>query len=295
VLSIIASLLGSPMWLAALYSYSFDPINLYWTIAMWFVPGIAVMQYCALILPIQSQSLNDKCSWPLLPWWKSRRDSAESQKSLGSIESQTNTYWHSSLSNSSTRKPTELYSMDALEKELAGNSSGLLTFAAQADFTSENILFLNRVRDWTANWGTFSRTPENRQQLFKEGVLIFVELVYLNTATFAINIDSDVYKALLEVFGEAAKQFPNCPSTSDSFIPQFGKSTSLGSLNNFDHKELFVSTHDDPGRETVILVKTLSSSIQIPDAFNEHVYDTAVHDIKNLVLQNTWMKYVDSV
>jgi len=208
-----ARLPGSPLWLAALYSLAFKPVNRWWVPPMWLAPGIIVMQFCTIFFPI-------------IEIFEHRHNIQKTLHSLGSdstlYSTSTHTEYEKDPNTASTTKLFEelhassigrLYSLAALERALLINPSPLLHFAATQDFTAENIVFLTEIRCWREAWkaapkdsNTGEITEDARTRLFQMAVEIFLTSVYEKTAGFPINIESHVNKDLTALFGPAVPE-----------------------------------------------------------------------------------------
>ena len=121
---------------------------------------------------------------------------------------------------------SELYSMKALEKALATNTTPLLRFSALKDFSGENISFLKHVHDWKATWtAAASQQPppprfpltrksnklpallDNetlRRHQFTFAVEIYVSFISPQYSDFPINISCAQLKDLESIFCHAA-------------------------------------------------------------------------------------------
>lgn len=205
---------GAPLWLAALYSLAFKPVNRWWVPPMWLAPGIVVMQFCTIFFPI-------------IEIFEHRHDI---QKTLHSIGSDTTLYATSTHTEYAEKDPNavstsklfeelhassigRLYSLTALERALLINPSPLLHFAATKDFTAENIVFLTEIRCWREAWkaapkdlNTGEVTEDARTRLFQMAVEIFITSVYEKTAEFPINIEGHINKELTALFGPAVPE-----------------------------------------------------------------------------------------
>lgn len=69
-------------------------------------------------------------------------------------------------SMSSQEKNKDIYSMASLEMQISKNVDPLLRWAAQKEFTAENIVFLRAVRDFKKKWSLAAkRGPLNEDQM----------------------------------------------------------------------------------------------------------------------------------
>ncbi|EGC49837.1 conserved hypothetical protein [Histoplasma capsulatum var. duboisii H88] len=212
------------------------------------------------------------------------------------------------------------YSIAALERVLKGDSALFLHFAATHDFSGENIMFLNHVRDWKAAW---AQSPANlkfqkpnaeevgnyRRHLYNVALEIYVTYVHLFGAEFPVNIESEIYHDLKTVFMPAAMslmrlpkrksaQFgvPATPTDIESTIAVFPIQPAADS-DVCLRKRTPAQEYEDilyRGYQNIVnMVPRLPPDAVIPDTFNEAVYDEAAASVKVLILRNTWPKYVD--
>jgi hypothetical protein len=101
----------------------------------------------------------------------------------------------------SASKARDLYSMASLELQISKNLDPLLRWAAEKEFTAENIIFLRAVRDFKRKWFMAlkrrgSLSVEAQRERYEDAALIWFKLVNPSTAKFNINID---YKTLKEL------------------------------------------------------------------------------------------------
>lgn len=209
VLCIVSGLPGSPLWIAAVFSKAFKPVNPWFVPPMWLAPGIIVMQFATIFFPIfeiyehrrsihkraDSFSSSDTTSW-------SASFIAEKVNQLRPKSSATE------LLEELNSTVGRLYSIGALERALLVNPEPLLQYAARQDFTAENIVFLTQVRDWRQAWQSAPRNPstdlitEDAQiRLFRMAIEIFATSVDEKTADFPINIEGHMRKDLAAVLG----------------------------------------------------------------------------------------------
>ena len=233
--------------------------------------------------------------------------------------------------SSGSSRNAEMYTMAALEKSLKINPKPLLLFAAHKDFSGENIKFLELVNEWKENWlapssprpaFTRSSMPDTRDQLalrrtqFALGVTIYSLFVHGDYAPYPINISSSQSLELDALFGPtAAKLHPrkgSKHSSTSSFDAPWAAKLS-DDLENATIKDQFsVTTTAIGGDQDIILLrpeqkvyneiqsynlqkarKQLPKDTIIPDNFGATAFDNVEKHIKQLVLTNTWPKFVN--
>lgn len=161
-----------------------------------------------------------------------------------------------------------LMTMTALNRVLSENPGLLQDFSAQRDFSGENIAFLTRL----AKWKEFAPVA-TRRQTYNAALRLYIDFISPRDADFPLNLSSPQRKALERGFeaqaravcGEASVSpaLPFCepPKTASSTAP----AAAPGSLHY-------------PG--------------DVPEAFHDGVFDEAKTHVENLVLTNTWPKFV---
>jgi hypothetical protein len=223
----------------------------------------------------------------------------------------------SSTATSVSSRRREMYTMAALEKALAVNATPLLHFAATKEFTGENIVFLMQVRDWRAAWNRAVRdlgtvTGQVRYRLFNIGVEIFATSVHTKTADFPVNVEGKIRSNLEAVFGPAVVGMKHLdenivdPFNHHSFgsigleppkppSSKFGYDIGLSRSNDSDHtasesqENFFPSAKPDLD----VIPEVPETAADIPDNFDEHIFDEAETSVKYMVITNTWPKFVD--
>ena len=258
----------------------------------------------------------------------------EKQRHTGTISSDSTKVGRNSLvshkpstTSSGSSRRGEMYTMQALEKALATNSTPLLLFASLKDFSGENIAFLKEVRDWKANWSRSS--PKNsfirkagdehqhdeilRRRQFNAGVQIYASFVSLRYSGFPINLSSAHLKELEAMFeGAAALVNAHLPEHSanpfdDGWTSQ-AVSTDSEAIPMKNNASMF-STNDS---KTTISIRSnatrgfsetqtvqmndfgtrVPSWVEVPSHFGPEAFKNAEESIKYMVLTNTWPKFV---
>lgn len=232
------SLPGSPLWIAAVFSTAFKPVNPWFVPPMWLAPGIIVMQFATIFFPIfeifeHRNSMHKRVDSFSSSDMTLRSTSFDSEK-LGQSQP---SHSANELLNDLHSSVGRLYSIGALERALLINPEPLLQYAARKDFTAENIVFLTQVRDWRQAWQSAPRNPstglvtEDAQvRLFRMAIEIYATSVDDKTADFPINIEGYIRKDLAAVLGPAvlnglagfaARSGSNCSTGMDKHgVPQ---------------------------------------------------------------------------
>lgn len=328
-LCVISGLPGTPLWIAAVFSVEFKPVNIRWVPPMWLAPGIVVMQIVTIFFPIYEayiSRIHMRTTMSLIKDWeeKGSHDSEPSFTSEGTTQA--------SLGISTRSK--EIFSMASLEKALVVNPLPLLHFAASKDFTAENIIFLMRVREWRQAYATAPRllntstlTSEAQNLLFRMAVDIYTTCVLDTVSDFPINIDHNVRKELDLVFGPAVphNKLRTSDDSSDSspwnmdwdalekapiqveveritFSRELSddsvqtiwknKTKSVKTQSSVTTAPVSLSDDEDPIFAPHPAIAPLGvTRAKIRPGFDGTVFDTAEASIKYLVLTNTWRKF----
>ncbi|KAJ5397025.1 hypothetical protein N7509_005138 [Penicillium cosmopolitanum] len=303
---VIAALPGSPMWLVALYSPSqtWADINRYWVPALWFAPGIMTMEAVTIFLPcyelVVSMRQRNRILGKLQAWYEKKADDTDE------LDSET------PRSQSEVSRLPEVYSRKALERCLEDDSSALLRFAAAKEFSGENIIFLNYVRDWKAAWAEINeqkpvydwkRDPlHHRLHFFKIAVEIYAACVDLRIAKFPINIESRIYSDLTEMFGDAVQLIGQSVPGGDGIrispesymVPTHRKKFSTVITLEEDTHALCLDAYPQESQSIMHIEPRLPHSVIVPLDFTASAFDKAERSVKNLVFTNTWPKFIDS-
>ncbi|KIW71750.1 hypothetical protein PV04_03884 [Phialophora macrospora] len=313
IYSVVSGLPGAPLWLAALYSTAFKPVNRWWVPPMWLAPGIVVMQFITIFFPVYEifkSRVQMRQTLAILESWEDRRGIM--QKSSHAHSSRASSDQPSTTSS----QQRELYSMASLEKALAVNPTPLLKFAATRDFTAENVLFLIQVRHWKEAYTSALRTSNPvsesaKSQLFNSAVDIYISRVNDKTTEFPINVESKVRQNLDRIFGPAVPtgRLVSDEDMNDHEAENWVKSPTTTSTFHMGNR-----AHSDDSTYTLTATQVLTSfpvekneplfpphpgvaplgesRAKMRPGFDEHIFDAAQNSIKYLVLTNTWQKFV---
>ncbi|KAL7272043.1 hypothetical protein RUND412_005168 [Rhizina undulata] len=304
-LAILFSLPALPLWSCTLFTPDFYVMNWYWPPNLWFVPGLAAMEFVILFFPLHEihefKSLQRKA----------REDPVRSKCSK--------------------------YSVAALEKALRDDIDRLEEFAATKDFTGENIQFLKRVGKWKEQWRLLEKDERSGKKksgdalqlpqkalktLYDAAEDIFLSLVNRDTSNFPLNLDDDIYRSIDRVFGESnpgvtvtmatmamslSALTPAVPAHSDmSKMP--GRSMIAPFAEEYFPNPVSTITRKTPGRrgfrelrtpsdgdESLEMMAIHQNKCELPCGFGIKVFDQAEAAVKHMVLTNTWIRYVDSL
>ncbi|EXJ72712.1 uncharacterized protein A1O5_03859 [Cladophialophora psammophila CBS 110553] len=328
---IVAGLPASPMWLVALYAPPLQTTtDRYFVPPLWFSPSIVIMQASVIFVPFfqifKHRKLETETREIIAEWEEKQKfdGSSDAGSRTAAVRSRTST--RQSVKSTTSARQGEMYTMSALETTLKLNPTPLLMFSALKDFSGENISFLIHVRDWKANWLTAAprsgvlrkqgptriQHPDVVRRQFQQAVGIYASFVSLKYSEFPINISSahlrdleavfEQYAALVcaEPTSNAATPFENYWSStvSEDLESQMGKdqlsvvSTVIGAGGRDELKRDTSESLQLQQLKMTNFGERLPANIGIPDAFDETVFDKAELSIKELVLTNTWAKFV---
>lgn len=231
---------------------------------MWFVPGLAAMEFIILFFPL--------------------------------MEIYTFTHLQKKAREEPGHNKFSKYSAAALECALRNESDldRLEEFAATKDLTGENIMFLKSVAAWKAKFHASENngTPEGmqwavRRELYDEAEQIWGRLIDQETAHFPLNIDDSIYRSLERVFGStntcssASSRSNIAPFADDVWL---AKRSSQSDCIELCTKEASVSVSENDWM-----------GLPGGPGFCKELFDRAESSVRQMVLENTWIRYVDSL
>lgn len=199
-----------------------------------------------------------------------------------------------------TNSGESILTMGALEYVLERNPEPLQKFSALRDFSGENIAFLRSVAEWKSSLPPSAQGPEKSQdsvtqqlvrERFNSALRIYTSFISSRDAEFQVNLSSSDLKKLECIFENSARILYGDKQEVDPATPfdAFGGPAKVES-----------SSASSNGSEVAIISDSSSGHIgdmalywgEIPDEFDETVFDDSEASIKYLVLTNTWPKFV---
>jgi hypothetical protein len=167
-----------------------------------------------------------------------------------------------------------LLTMTALNRVLQEHPIPLQEFSAYHDFSGENIAFLTSLSKWKATWSNASGLDqEQRTGMFNAALNIYIDYISPRDAEFPLNLSFAQLQALEIVFEFSARVV--CGETRVDPVAPFA----------FEPPP---SRRSD-GSETALQSRYTG---EISELFGPNVFDEAEGHIKDLVLTNTWPKFV---
>ena len=295
-----------------------------------FSPSIMLMQSFMIFWPCIVVWRNRRLEAEtrhIIAEWEARKKCAGSLSSDSTkVASKSKFSLKSSTTSTARSCNGDMYTMSTLEKTLHLNPKPLLLFAALRDFSGENVSFLTHLNDWKKNWApttpvktSFLRKDEIesrteraiRREQYNLAVHIYSAFASMQYSEFPINI-SHVHQRELEVMfalaaakinskvaKNAATPFDDWPGTDDleSSLIKDGVSVTTIGVNSTDD---FMSSPEKRHYSQVQSFKLsdvrsrLPDDIEVPSAFGAGAFDNAEKSIKELVLTNTWPKFVNA-
>ncbi|KAL8798370.1 MAG: hypothetical protein Q9182_006719 [Xanthomendoza sp. 2 TL-2023] len=305
-LAILAGLPGTPLWLVAVYSDKINGISKYWNPAMWFLPGLIIMQTVTIISPLcevykgrkRVQILNQD----LKDFDKKQRNSM-----AGANVSVTTTSTKTKGSGSS-RVPIK--SMEDCLQDNGLEWLAFFHFCTTKTFNGENLAFLDRTNKFKAEWrrmvtlrkGTYNNP---RLQMFRTAVHIYLTLIW-KTAKYPINIPCHISRDLAGLFQEAATivvaTSPPIARSASNVTPW---DEPADPFNGGDHplrpmlpySSIRGSTIDSITELDLVALEDSSDPLtgyHVPVVFDDRCFDAAYDSIKHMMWEQPYQDFIKS-
>ena len=289
-------------------------------------PGLLTIEIVTLGFPIYAMFQNKKAA-------RETSDALASfdQKHLQSFDEGT-TLADSSTPSLKTKRSTKassslkkgkMYPMESLDASLYGNHDGLQVYASCMELNGENIIFLTKVITFSQKCQTTFQSAcastsdfrTARASMFRHALGIFVSLVHNNTASYPINIESNIYTHLDRIFGPATAlvasvKHPRSPSivSSSKITPwddgpadsnnnqdgYFGSSYPMQSMKSpvNESREQIVPQPDAGEKSELELNAEALDGVDVPADFDDRVFDAAFKSVRFMVWSETWQRYM---
>lgn len=263
-------------------------------------------------------------TFPILQIFKHRKAARETQAILADFDAKKLYSEPSTTGSLATRstgsKRGKMFPMESLDECLTTNSDSLQIYASCMELNGENIIFLTKVLGFQSKWNVdFSKIRNSsraRMGMFRAALSIYVTLVYSDTASYPVNIESPIYVKLESIFGAATKLVASrrnseSPSTPISSVTPWDEpqseplveSSMLESAGMYPMRNMSLSTSparrsiDNDSREHIISLdedpQDTLAGFRVPAEFDEHVFDAAFKSIKYMVWSETWQRYMN--
>ncbi|KAH7015751.1 hypothetical protein EDB80DRAFT_345076 [Ilyonectria destructans] len=303
----LANLHATPMWLVALYVPAMAPVNDVWIPPQWIAISIMLLEIFTIFFPcwevMRHQNLRQETLDSIAQWELNNKGLGKSSRSVATgsttMAGSVLTAW-SKDGSVKTNSGESILTMGALEYVLERNPEPLQKFSALRDFSGENIAFLRSVAEWKSSLPPSAQGPEKSQdsvtqqlvrERFNSALRIYTSFISSRDAEFQVNLSSSDLKKLEVIFENSARILYGDKQEVDPAIPfdTFGGPAKVES-----------SSASSNGSEVAIISDSSSGHIgdmalywgEIPDEFDETVFDDSEASIKYLVLTNTWPKFV---
>ena len=197
--------------------------------------------------------------------------------------------------------------MTALEHALRWNAEPLQKFAALKDFSGENISFLTHLTAWKKAWAQQGREKHSLKlpsevresdetslrSHFNRALRLYAAFVSPEHAEFPVNISSNTLKTLESIFGKATELLYGDTRSECS------SNVAAPFLDAQTKSSIIIDMTAVPRPGSASSEKTFSSEAvwywgDVPESFSGSIFDDAEHEIKYLVLTNTWPKFVNA-
>ncbi|KAG5978496.1 hypothetical protein E4U55_006157 [Claviceps digitariae] len=312
----VAGLHATPMWLIALYVPEMEAVNKYFVPPQWIAISIWVLQVFTVFLPCwevrRATTLRQETLNSIAQWESKNNASSSSAKSFANtastvVDSLMTGNKSTAGSIKSTDSQESILTMSALEYVLERNPAPLQEFSSLRDFSGENVAFLTSVAEWKASPPKSARngskdepTQELIRERFSRALRIYAEFISINDAEFPINISSPELKKLETLFESSARAL-------------YGSKRAVDPVSPFEFAAAATAAAVPPSAKAVDATSTTTSEMcldeddeyvdsarrghvqfwgEIPEGFDESVFDESEKHVKYLVLTNTWPKFV---
>ncbi|KAH5727898.1 hypothetical protein HBI18_112310 [Parastagonospora nodorum] len=284
----LSGLHATPMFLIASYSRAFDKVNAYFPPSQWIQLHTMVLEGFLIFVP----------AYQVIKLWQTNRKVIYSNDKW-ETSSQSTTIRVNGGDKGSTFELVEkdqvlryasngyngdrLLTMTALNRVLHKHPEPLQEFSAYNDFSGENIAFLTRVAKWKVTWSRdLSLDQEQRADMYNAALKIYIDFISPRDAEFPLNLASAQLKDLEAVFEASARKVCG-KARVDPTLP-------FAFEMPFTFDVPVSREHDD---EEAILESRYTGDIS--RQFGINVFDQALNHVKNLVLTNTWPKFVNEI
>ncbi|KAF2826292.1 putative GprK-type G-protein coupled receptor protein [Ophiobolus disseminans] len=273
----LSGLHATPMFLIASYVPAFNKVNAYFHPSQWIHLNTLFIEIFTVFIP----------AYQIIKLWQTRRKvTSPNQTWAPSSPSITLDTLHTTTpsSKSSSISLIEkdqilryvhadhadgLYTLTALTRVLEEHPTPLQDFSAHHDFSGENIAFLTRAAKWKKEWCKgFEKEESHRRDMFNAALRIYIDFISTRDAEFPLNIASNQLKELEAVFEGAARVL--CGNAWVETALPFA----FDALPSHRSDEIEIHTGE------------------IVDQFGPRVFEDVQMHVMDLVLTNTWPKFV---
>ncbi|KAL8946029.1 MAG: hypothetical protein Q9222_007518 [Ikaeria aurantiellina] len=298
-LAIVAGLPGTPLWLIAVYSDWLTGVSKYWNGAMWFAPGLIMMEMTAILMP-------------LMQCWKIHKQAQETERALSDFDRKLQhgvsdpnaSTINTSVKTRSTRGSMEtMESLDKCLTEMGSTFTEFLQYCTTKSFNGENLMFLEKAikfkADWTRMMSSTALTQDQvRLTMYRAAVHIYLTSVCEKTAPFQINIEGRYYDRLKSLFDAAATMIAcRRPASHRSNSAVTPWDEPLDPMESNDQPILLRSMAKNSTTALITDLDTTTDAedpfadITVPAAFDVTCFDQAVASVKHMLWQQPWQDF----
>ena len=291
------------------------------------IPGLMTIEIVTLGFPIYAIFKNKKAAREvnnaLADFDQKRLSQYDDSTTLGGSQKSLQT---KGSSNASSRKG-KMYPMESLDACLHGAHDGLQIYASCMELNGENIIFLTKVIAFTKQCQkAFQHTcnmpsefQKARSAMFRLALSIFVSLVHSATASYPINIESNIYHHLDSIFGPATalvasaerSRSPSIATPVSSSVtpwddvepaaddgnnspsyPLRALSRKSSGTGNESSEHIVHVREDEAGRNGSGAGGDPLDGVKVPADFDERVFDAAYKSVRYMVWSETWQRYM---
>ncbi|KAH8716890.1 hypothetical protein GQ44DRAFT_401661 [Phaeosphaeriaceae sp. PMI808] len=281
----LSGLHATPMFLIASYVPAFNKVNAYFHPSQWIHLNTMFIEIFAVFVPvyeiIKLWHMNRKVFHANEEWEMSSQGTATRELvpskggSVIELAQRDDIYGYISSGPSS-----RLMTLTILNRVLQHCPAPLQEFSAHRDFSGENIAFLTRLSEWKSEWSNkVDVDEEQRINMFNAALQIYIDFISLHDAEFPLNLSCAHLKKIEAIFEKPARVICGKASINTAvpfaFEPRLYRFSSDSTLRNVASRARYTG--------------------EFPQAFEIHVFDEAEEHIKDLVLNNTWPKFVEEM
>lgn len=266
--------------------------------------SIFVLEILTVFLPcwevMRATNLRQETLNSIAQWESKNKASGSGARSVNSASTAVDTLMSGRQSTNGSVKSTDsqesILTMSALEYVLERNPTPLQEFSSLRDFSGENIAFLTSVAEWKSSLPRAvhdgikdSATRELVRERYNGALRIYADFISIKDAAFPINISSAELRKLEAVFEASARVLYGEKGEVDPATPFNYPGSGSAPRKSRDSSS---NASEENGSEEPPCSDGVQFWGEIPDSFDETVFDESAKHIKYLVLTNTWPKFV---
>ena len=216
------------------------------------IPGLMMIEIVTLGFPIYAISKNTnearEINNALADFDQKQLQSSNESNTLGDSQNS----FRTKGSTKASSKKGKMHLMESLDACLHGNYENLQIYASCMELNGENIVFLTKVIAFTQQCQrSFHETCKSptefrraRSDMFRVALSIFVSLVHSDTASYPINIESNIYNHLDNIFGPATALVASVNSSRRHYSSSIATPISSSKITPWDDAANDISNED---------------------------------------------------